>query len=67
MSDRPIEVGDVIRERQYNGQERRVESVCPYHWIMARGIVSGRVTTIAWRNLHRYEIVKLTAEEMERA
>jgi hypothetical protein len=47
----------MIEEKQHNGTTRAVLSVVENHYVMTRGIPSGRVTRISWRNLHRYRSV----------
>jgi hypothetical protein len=51
-----VKVGDVIREKQHNGTTREVVAVVEGQYVMARGVDSGKVTRISWRNLNRYSV-----------
>ena len=48
---RDLKPGDLIVERQSGSTPKTVESVVPYHYIMARGF---NLRRIAWRRLSRY-------------
>ena len=58
----PFRVGEIIRERQYNGRDRTVEKIVQgEHIVTTRG---GRRSRIAWKNLRRYELVGVNFVEV---